>query len=132
MNQTTTDTTERTKRKTPPDIVDKIGHKSVDKLYKDVIDIINKSENNITFDNIINITILVLNKVQKFNKLNKYQKKEMTVSMLKWLIDEYNAPGDLDKYDPYIKMLISPAIDNLLILKKRNIFKILKKRIVCC
>lgn len=129
MNKTTT---EINKRKTPPDIVDKIGHKSVDKLYKDVIDIINKSENNITFDNIINITILVLNKVQKFNKLNKYQKKEMTVSMLKWLIDEYNAPGDLDKYDPYIKMLISPAIDNLLILKKRNILKILKKKIICC
>lgn len=100
MNQNTTDNIDINKRRTPPDIVDKIGHKSVDKLYKDVVDIINKSENNISLENIINITILVLNKVQKFNKLNKYQKKEMTVSVLKWLIDEYNAPGDLDKFDP--------------------------------
>tara|TARA_A100001388_G_C28625334_1_gene429600 strand:+ start:131 stop:535 length:405 start_codon:yes stop_codon:yes gene_type:complete len=98
--------------------------------------VIDKFPNGIQVENLIEATMLILNKITELYYLSPDKKKDLIIDILCYVVDNTDA-GALESMDPIIKKMIPSVIDAFLNIENGKLVidkpkSIVKKVFFCC
>lgn len=117
-------------------VADKDTPTSAEDIVNISKDVISKFPNGIQIDNLIEATMLILNKIRELYYLSPDKKKDLIIDILCYVVDNTDA-GDLESMDPIIKKMIPSVIDAFIKIENGKLVvdkpkSIIKKVLLCC
>ena len=97
---------------------------NVHELKQDSIKIVTKickMHPNFSVNNVISILPELINHVETFKNLEGLDKRDYVISMIKYVIENTDGPGDDDIWDPILISLIPSTVDLLIDVSKGSI-----------
>ena len=117
-------------------VADKETPTSAEDIVNIATVVIDKFPNGIQIENLIEATMLILNKIRELYYLSPDKKKDLIIDILCYVVDNTDA-GALESMDPIIKKMIPSVIDAFIKIENGKLVvdkpkSIVKKVLFCC
>ncbi len=117
-------------------VADKETPTSAEDIVNIATVVIDKFPNGIQIENLIEATMLILNKIRELYYLSPDKKKDLIIDILCYVVDNTDA-GALESMDPIIKKMIPSVIDAFIKIENGKLVvdkpkSIIKKVLSCC